>query len=201
MSAGLDAGLRDLLARLDDFIEREIAPLEAEHPQYFDHRREFARTDAERGGVPRQEWLELLGEMRRRADAAGFYRYALPERLGGSDGTSLAMAVVRDHLAAKGLGLQNDLQTEASVVGNLVMPLILDRFGSDAQREQFLAGSIAGPYEFGFMLTEPEHGSDATWMQTTARRDGSDWVIDGAKRFASGMNVATHAVVFARTSG
>jgi alkylation response protein AidB-like acyl-CoA dehydrogenase len=193
--------LRDLLARIDEFIERDIAPLEAEHAQFFDHRREFARTDVERGGVPAQDWIELLGEMRRRADEAGFYRYALPARLGGADGTNLGMAVIRDHLAAKGLGLHNDLQNESSIVGNLVMPLILDRFGTDAQKEQFLDGSIAGPYEFGFMLTEPQHGSDATWMETTARRDGDDWVINGAKRFASGMGIATHAVVFARTSG
>jgi alkylation response protein AidB-like acyl-CoA dehydrogenase len=201
MDASLPDDLRDLLARLDAFIEAEIAPLEAEHAQFFDHRREFARTDVEAGGVPAQAWLEVLREMRRRADAAGFYRYALPARLGGGDGTNLGMAVVRDHLAAKGLGLHNDLQNEASVVGNLVMPLVLERFGTPEQQAEFLDGSIAGPYEFGFMLTEPEHGSDATWMQTTARRDGEDWVLNGAKRFASGMNVATHAVVFARTSG
>ena len=48
------------------------------------------------------------------------------------------MAVIREHLAAKGLGLHNDLQKESSVVGNLVFPLILDEFGTDEQKEQFL---------------------------------------------------------------
>jgi alkylation response protein AidB-like acyl-CoA dehydrogenase len=169
--------------------------------QFFDHRREYARTDWEHGGVPRREWLELLAEMRRRADAAGFYRYALPKRMGGMDGTNLGMAIIRDHLAAKGLGLHNDLQNESSIVGNLVFPLILDEFGTEEQKEQYLEGSITGEYEFAFNLTEPLHGSDATWMETTARRDGSDWVINGAKRFASGLNTATHAIVYARTSG
>jgi alkylation response protein AidB-like acyl-CoA dehydrogenase len=87
------------------------------------------------------------------------------------------------------------------VVGNLVLPLILDEFGTEAQKEQFLEGAITGETEFAFNLTEPEHGSDATWLETRAVRDGSDWVINGAKRFASGVNFASHSIVFARTSG
>ena len=84
MDYTLPAELEDFLTRLDAFIETEIDPLQAEHMQYFDHRREFARTDFDHDGVPRREWLELLEEMRRRADAAGFYRYALPARMGGA---------------------------------------------------------------------------------------------------------------------
>lgn len=139
--------------------------------------------------------------MRRRADAAGFYRYALPKKLGGHGGTNFGMAVIRDYLASKGLGLHNELQTETSVVGNLVLPLILNEFGSAAQREQFLEGSITGETEFTFNLTEPEHGSDATWLETRALRDGNDWVINGAKRFARAANLASHSIIFARTSG
>jgi acyl-CoA dehydrogenase len=198
---GLPAELQDFIARLDDFIEREIKPLEAENIQFFDHRREWARTDFENDGVHRREWLELLEEMRRRADAAGFFRYALPKKMGGLDGTNLGMAVIRDHLAAKGLGLHNDLQMETSVVGNLVFPLILDEFGTEAQKAQFLERVLSGEVEFAFNLTEPEHGSDATWLETRATRDGGDWVINGAKRFASGVNFASHSIIFARTSG
>jgi alkylation response protein AidB-like acyl-CoA dehydrogenase len=185
----------DFIARLDAFIERDIEPLEREHPEFFDHRREWARTDWERDGVHRQEWLELLAESRRRADAAGFYRYALPSSMGGLDGTNLGMAIIRDHLAARGLGLHNDLQTESSVVGNLVFPLILERFGTADQKREFMDAAI------GFNLTEPDHGSDATWLETSAVRDGGDWVINGRKRFASGAGIVEHAIVFARTSG
>ena len=53
----------------------------------------------------------------------------------------------------------------------------------------------------GFGLTEPDHGSDATWLETTGVRDGDGWVINGAKRFNSGLHSATHDMVFARTSG
>jgi alkylation response protein AidB-like acyl-CoA dehydrogenase len=50
-------------------------------------------------------------------------------------------------------------------------------------------------------LTEPNHGSDATWLETTAVRDGDEWVINGAKRFNSRLHRATHDIVFSRTSG
>lgn len=56
--------------------------------------------------------------MRRRADKAGWLRYGLPAALGGRDGTNVDMAVIREHLAHKGLGLHNDLQNESSIVGN-----------------------------------------------------------------------------------
>jgi alkylation response protein AidB-like acyl-CoA dehydrogenase len=192
--------IRALLDDLDEFIEEEIKPLEEEHIQFFDERREHARTNWEAGGVPAEEWGEVLNEMRRRADEAGFYRYALPEKMGGMDGSNLGMAIIREHLANRGPGLHNVLQTEASVVGNHQFPLILDRFGTERQQEM-IEDVITGEIAIAFGLTEPEHGSDATWMDTTAERDGDEWVIDGAKRWNSGMHVADFDLVFARTSG
>ena len=189
------------LAELDEFIEREIEPLERENMQFFDHRREWARTDFENGGRPRREWEELLWEMRRRADAAGHLRYSLPKQLGGQNGSNLAMAIIREHLAAKGLGLHNDLQNESSIVGNFPGVIMMLRFGTDAQQAEFLEGMITGTHRVGFGLTEPNHGSDATWLETRGVRDGDAWVISGRKRFNSGLHHATHDMVFARTSG
>ena len=60
---------------------------------------------------------------------------------------------------------------------------------------------IRGEVLCGFGLTEPEHGSDATWLSTRAMRDGDDWVINGRKRFNTGMHRAHYDLVFARTSG
>jgi len=197
----IPAEIQRKLEELEAFIEREIAPLEREHPEYFDHRREHARTDWENGGRPRRAWEELLREMRRRADAAGHLRYGLPKELGGSDGSNLAMAVIREHLARKGLGLHNDLQNESSVVGNFPTVIMMWRFGTEAQKAEFLPGMITGTHRVGFGLTEPNHGSDATWLETTAVREGEDWVIRGAKRFNSGLHHANWDLVFARTSG
>jgi len=192
-----------LLRDLDAFIDAEIRPLEEQddNVRFFDHRREYARTDFEAGGLPRREWEELLGEMRRRADAAGFLRYALPAAVGGRDGTNLAMAVVREHLAHRGLGLHNDLQDESSVVGNFPVFHLVWSFGTDEQKADFGPAIITGERRVGFGLTEPDHGSDATWMETSATRDGTTWVINGTKRWNTGMHTATHDLVFARTSG
>ncbi|MCV7383851.1 acyl-CoA dehydrogenase family protein [Mycolicibacter longobardus] len=201
MDFTLPEHLPGLLAEMDDFIEREIAPLQADNMQYFDHRREFARTDVEQGGIPRREWEELLGEMRRRADAAGWLRYGLPSSLGGRDGTNVDMAVIREHLAHKGLGLHNDLQDESSIVGNFPQVIMMERFGTDEQRREFSQAMITGERSMAFGLTEPDHGSDATWMETRAELDGDTWVINGAKRFNTGVHRATHDLVFARTSG
>ncbi len=203
MDFEIPAEITAKLAQLDAFIEREIKPLENrdDNVRFFDHRREWARTDFDNDGQPRPEWEALLGEMRRLADAAGHLRFGLPERLGGSGGSNLAMAVIREHLAAKGLGLHNDLQNESSIVGNFPFAIMMDRFGSEEQKAQFLEGSLTGSKRVGFGLTEPDHGSDATYLETTAVRDGGDWVINGAKRFNSGLHDATHDMVFARTSG
>lgn len=79
--------------------------------QYFDQRREFARTDVENGGIPRREWEDLLDEMRRRADKAGWLRYGLPSKFGGRDGSNLDMAVIREHLAHKALACTTIFRT------------------------------------------------------------------------------------------
>jgi alkylation response protein AidB-like acyl-CoA dehydrogenase len=189
------------LAELDAFIERDIVPLEREHPQYFDHRREHARTDWDDDGKPRRAWEELLAEMRRRADRAGHLRFALPRELGGKDGSNLAMAIIREHLAHKGLGLHNDLQNESSIVGNFPQVHLMHRFGTAAQKARYLEAMITGAEHVAFGLTEPNHGSDATWLETTAVQTGTDWVINGHKRFNTGLHLATTDLIFARTSG
>jgi alkylation response protein AidB-like acyl-CoA dehydrogenase len=201
MDFDLPAHLPGLLRDLDDFIEAEIKPLEEANIQFFDKRRENARTNWEEDGTPAKEWEDLLREMRRRADAAGFLRYGLPVALGGKGGTNLDMAVIREHLAHRGLGLHNDLQNESSIVGNFPTVLMMNDFGTPAQKERYLDRMLRGEVRLAFGLTEPDHGSDATWLETTAERDGDEWVLNGSKRFNSGLHSASHDIIFARTSG
>jgi len=203
MDFTIPAEIQAKLDELDAFIEKEIKPLEQQDDniRFFDHRREHARTDWDNDGQPREEWEELLREMRRRADAAGHLRYALPKEVGGSGGSNLGMAIIREHLAAKGLGLHNDLQNESSIVGNFPFVHMLMRFGNDEQKEQFLENSITGKARVAFGLTEPNHGSDATWMETRAVRQGDEWVINGEKMWNTGLHHATHDMIYARTSG
>jgi alkylation response protein AidB-like acyl-CoA dehydrogenase len=203
MDFDIPQDVQKLLSDLDEFIEAEIKPLEQQddNVRFFDHRREYARTDFENGGLPRKEWEDLLAEMRRRADKAGFLRYGIPSKYGGGDGTNLAMAIVREHLAAKGLGLHNDLQNESSIVGNFPTIKMWENYGTPEQKKEFLDGMFTGGARVAFGLTEPNHGSDASWLETKAVRDGDEWVINGQKRFNSGMHHATHDLIFARTSG
>ncbi len=203
MDFDIPADLIAYLAELDEFIEAEIRPLERQDDniRFFDHRREDARTDWDRGGLPNRQWEELLAEARRRADAAGHYRYAFPARHGGRDGTNLGMAVIREHLASKGLGLHCDLQNEHMIVGNNVGLLLMLEYGSPGQQAEWIDELAAGRRGFAFGITEPAHGSDATFMDTTAVRDGSDWVISGEKTWNTGVHAATHDLIFARTGG
>ena len=208
MDFDLPAELVEYLAKLDAFIASDIKPLQNadDNDRFFDHRREWARTDWDRGGLPRTEWEALLHEARRRADRAGFFRYSLPKEYGGAGGSNLWMAVIREHLAAKGLGLHNDLQNEHSIVGNFPFVIMFDEFGSPAQKERVhprLARRHAShrvrPDRAGARLRCDAHG-DARRARELATADAG-WRIDGEKMWTTGMHVATHCIVFARTSG
>lgn len=212
MDFSVPEDLKQYIRDLDAFIDREIKPLQAEddNERFFDHRREHARTDWDRDGLPRDEWEDLLVEAKKRADKAGFYRLSLPKEYGGRGsengrGSNLWMAVIREHLASKGLGLFNDLQNEHSVVGNFPTIVMLRDFGNQQQKKELIWGQLEGKVRITFGLTEPFHGSDATHMATRAtpeKRNGQDgWLINGAKKWQTGMHKATHSFVFARTQG
>jgi len=195
--------IADYLVVLDEFIEKEIKPLQNENDniRFFDHRREDARTDWDRGGLPNGEWEALLFEARMRADRAGHYRYAMPEEFGGQNGSNLGMAIIREHFASQGLGLHNDLQNEHSIVGNNVGVLLMSEYGTEEQKEECMPLMLEGKRGFAFGITEPDHGSDATHMETTAVRDGDGWRINGAKTWNTGIHKAQYDMVMARTSG
>lgn len=198
--------IEDYLHELDQFIEAKIKPIEEEDDniRFFDHRREWARTDFENEGLPREEWEDLLRRAKRVADEAGHLRYALPSEFGGKDGTNLGMAIIREHLAKKGLGLHNDLQNEHSIVGNFPQILMLRDFARPDQKH-LIQDALDGKYIACFGLTEPDHGSDATHMETRAVRETRDgkpgWLINGEKMWTTGTHVASHIMTFCRTSG
>ncbi|MFM5893244.1 MAG: acyl-CoA dehydrogenase family protein, partial [Novosphingobium sp.] len=162
MDFAIPAELEAYLAELDRFIEAEIRPLQAQddNERFFDHRREYARTDFENQGLPRHEWEMLLREASIRADKAGHWRFSAPKKYGGKDGSNLWMAVIRDRFAAMGLGLHNDLQNEHSIVGNFPFVNMFEHFGTEEQQKEFILGGFERTRRTPFGLTEPEHGSD-----------------------------------------
>jgi glutaryl-CoA dehydrogenase len=90
------------------------------------------------------------------------------------------------------------VRTFASVQGSLTMSAI-HKFGSEAQKERWLPGMAKGELIGCFGLTEPDAGSDPSGMQTFARLDGNEWVLDGAKRWIGLASIADIAVIWAKT--
>jgi glutaryl-CoA dehydrogenase len=90
------------------------------------------------------------------------------------------------------------LRSLVSVQGSLAMFPIW-KYGSDEQKEEWLPRMAAGQAAGCFGLTEPDHGSDPSGMITRARRDGSDWVLTGAKMWITNGGIADIAVVWAGT--
>lgn len=215
MNFDLPDDLQSFLARLDAFINSQILPLQHrdDNNRFFDHRREASRTQWDNGGLPRPEWEALLRQARQLADEAGFLRFAFPAEYGGAGNPrqNLWMCAIRLFLASHpvyggGLGLPNDLQNEHSVVLNNPIVLMLHHYGSPAQKREFIEAAIRGDFVATFGLTEIHHGSDATHMDTTARRitlpsGEPGFEISGNKRWQTGAHAATHHLIFARTSG
>jgi alkylation response protein AidB-like acyl-CoA dehydrogenase len=74
-------------------------------------------------------------------------------------------------------------------------------YGSQEQKEEWIPDMLEGKRGFAFGITEPEHGSDATHMETKGVRDGDNWVINGVKTWNTGIHKAPYDMIMARTSG
>ena len=116
------------------------------------------------------------------------------------------MCAIRFHLASHpvfggGVSLANDLQNEHSVVGNFPDIQMLHHFGNEEQRATLIPARLRGEFRATFGLTEPFHGSDATFMATVAKPSGNGFVINGAKKWQTGAHHCSHMIIFARTSG
>ncbi|WP_432138543.1 MULTISPECIES: acyl-CoA dehydrogenase family protein [unclassified Streptomyces] len=90
------------------------------------------------------------------------------------------------------------IRSLVSVQGSLAMYAV-HRFGSEEQKQRWLPAMAAGEVIGCFGLTEPDHGSDPAAMRTHAKRDGSDWILNGRKMWITNGSVAGVAVVWART--
>lgn len=94
--------------------------------------------------------------------------------------------------------VDSGVRSMVSVQGSLAMTAI-HKYGSEEQKRQWLPELAAGRAIGCFGLTEPDYGSNPGGMRTRARRDGSDWVLDGSKMWITNGSVADVAVVWART--
>jgi alkylation response protein AidB-like acyl-CoA dehydrogenase len=156
-----------------EFAKAEIAP----HAQTWDKEERFPREF-----VPKLAAMGLLG-------------IRIPEEYGGAglDTTSYAICVEEiarvDGSIALTVASHNGLGT-----GHVLA------FGSEALKRKYLPKAVTGEWLAAWALTEPGSGSDSAALRTTARRDGSGWIIDGTKTFITQGSVGGFCVVLARTN-
>ena len=140
----------------------------------------------ETGDIPARELALELGEL----GVLGMHLEGY-----GCQGTSaVAYGLACLELEAGDSGIRSLV----SVQGSLAMYAI-HAFGSEEQKQQWLPGMARGEFIGCFGLTEPDYGSNPGGMITNAKRDGDDWILNGAKMWITNGNVADVAVVWART--
>lgn len=178
---------------LDDFIEQEVAPLEREHDQFLGEDYERHIVDENHRQV--EEYREVLATLRKKSVEAGFYGMGMPEEVGGGGVDVLTRGLVAEHLANRPPGFHS------AITGGAGGPTPILLACDEDQREEYLEPLMAGEVTTCFALTEPAHGSDPHYMESTAEKDGEEWVIDGNKYWITNGPYADFAMVFARTSG
>jgi len=151
--------------------------------------REYFVRKARAGERTTELWAE--------AGRLGYLGVNLPEEYGGGGGGLGDLAAVCEELAAAGCPLL------MMIVSPAICGTVISRFGTDAQRKQWLPGLADGTVKMAFAITEPDAGSNAHKITTTARREpvegGSGWVLTGRKVFISGVDEARAVLVVGRT--
>lgn len=182
----------DYTSRFRTFLDSEVAPLESE-------------LDAAGAGTPWNPRLDDKGrmhplvwearrEVQRRSAKAGLYNPHIPAELGGGGFGRVEMHHVEEYVyreSGLGLGLAALAWTEGA------NPAITHV--SDAARSRYLDPLLAGEVTTAFANTERDVGTDVLAMGTRARRDGSDWILDGTKAWITNAHFADFVQVVAVT--
>lgn len=156
--------------------------------------RRFVRTAV----VPREQEIldtdQVPDDVRAAAKDLGLFGYAIPQEWGG-----LGLNLVQDVELAMELGYTCLAVRSMFGTNNGIAGQVLVGFGTDEQRERWLAPITSGAVVTSFALTESGAGSNPAGLRTKAVREGDDWVLDGQKRFITNAPLADLFVVFART--
>jgi short-chain 2-methylacyl-CoA dehydrogenase len=154
---------RELAAMIRDFAENVVGPVSYE---------------ADRTHTLPLDVVAQMGEM-------GLFGLPFSEEYGGQGGDYFALCLAIEGLARVDQSIAITLEAGVSLGA---MPVF--RFGTEEQKQELLPDLLAGRALAGFGLTEPDAGSDAGATRTTARQDGDEWVINGAKQFITNSGTA-----------
>ena len=143
--------------------------------------------------LPKARAGEPLVELWNEAGKLGFIGVSLPEEHGGGGAGIYELALVQEELSAGGAGLLL-LVVSPAICGN-----IIGKYGTDAQKSEWLPKLADGSSIMAFGITEPDAGSNSHQITTTARKDGTDWILNGRKIYISGVDQADAVLIVART--
>ena len=170
MNFELTAAQKEVQARARQFAREEVAPL--------------ARETDESGQFP----LHLV----RRMGELGFLGGTLDRRYGGSEMDTLGYTLISEELGRVDSSVRGFLAVHGSLVA-----LCIDDWGTEAQKEKYLPRLCSGEWIGCYCLTEPNAGSDAASMESTAREESDAYVIRGEKIWITNGGIADVALVFA----
>ena len=172
----------DLVVRLEDFMDKHVYPVEKEYEDYF------KTTDNLWKSPP------LMTELKEKAKQAELWNLFLPESERGAGLTNLEYAPLAE-VMGRVTWCSEVFNCTAPDTGNME---VIDRYGSEEQKEQWLEPLLRGEIRSCFSMTEPEvASSDATNIESPIVLDGDEYVINGRKWWSSGaMNEACKIIIF-----
>jgi acyl-CoA dehydrogenase len=168
-----DGDLTDVLSAVRTFVRNEVVPIE----EQIDDRDEIPEAV-----------IAACKDM-------GLYGFAIPESYGG-----LGLSMYEEAQLAFELGWTTPALRSLFGTNNGIAGQVLIQGGTEEQKKSWLPRLASGEVTASFGLTEADAGSDPSGLATTAKRDGSDWVLNGSKRYITNAIVADVVMIFARTN-
>ncbi len=187
-----------------EFKASDIAPPVSHRSPYFaeehemlrDQVRRFVDTEIKPHALAWEEQGMVPREVLRRMGALGFFGIRYPAKYGGSEMDTIATAVYAEELGRSTFG---GVAITALVHTDMASVHVFNA-GSEAQKDKWMPGIIAGDVITAVAVTEPDAGSDVKGIRTVARRDGDSYVLDGAKMFITNGVHADLYCVAAKTA-
>jgi acyl-CoA dehydrogenase len=174
MDLGLSEDLVEVREKIRKFVEEKVEPIEQEYHHEIGVGDRWSHT-------PRQE--EILAELKDEAKKLGLWNFFLPESQGGAGISNLQYAHLAEIMGRSRLASES-FNCSAPDTGNME---VLERYGSEEQKKQWLEPLLEGKIRSAFAMTEPGiASSDATNISTRAVLEGDEWVISGEKFYISG---------------
>ena len=178
MDLGLSEKLLGVRDKIEDFVFNQVEPVESEYHAEVSVGDRWSHTK-------RQE--EILGNLKEEARKQGLWNFFLPESQGGAGISNLEYAHLAEIMGRSRLASES-FNCSAPDTGNME---VLERYGSEEHKKQWLEPLLAGEIRSAFAMTEPSvASSDATNISTRAVLDGDEWVISGEKFYISGAGDA-----------